>query len=176
MATILTNYEDTNDDFENAGSTAYHAMGFKIPSSATCTSVSIWGSQGLGVSGTTAFEIYSGAAPDSTLVKTETFTTSAVLAAYDASPHWNEITFTASVALTSGTQYYLRVRGVTGSVNDEYRWATDTTSGTYPDGTAWVFNAAVWTQQSTRYKNFRINGNVASSGATTSNLLMMGVG
>lgn len=173
---ILTNYEGSNDDFENSGTASYHAQGFKVPSNSTCTSISVSASRGVGATGTFAMEIYSGAAPDSTLVKTETFNTS-ILTTYDASPHWDEVTFTTGVALTAGTQYYIRFRPVTGSVNDEVRWSTDTTSGTYPDGTAWVFAAAVWTQQATRFKNFRVNGTVdVSTAQIHSTLLTLGVG
>ena len=159
---IQTSYEGSNDDFENSGTTGYTAQGFKVPSNCSCNSISISGSRGSGSSGTFAMEIYSGAAPDSTLVQTETFN-STVLSAYDANPHWDEVVFTTPVNLVAGTQYYARFRSVTGSATDELRWSTDTTSPSYADGTSWVFTAAVWTQQSTRCKNFRVNGTVSNS-------------
>lgn len=171
---ILTNYEGSNDDFENDGTSAYHAQGFKVPSNSTCTSVSISGSRGNASSGTFAAEVYSGASPSDTLVKTETFN-STVLSAYDANPHWDEITFTSSFSLVAGTQYYLIIRPVTGSVNDEVRWSTDTTSPTYPDGTAWSF-AGSWSQQSTRCKNFRINGTTASASSAKPRRMLVGIG
>jgi hypothetical protein len=159
---ILTNYEGSNDDYENNGTVGYHAQAFKIPSNASVESIAIFGSRGAAASGTFALEIYSGATPAGTLVKTETFTTTAVLSAY-GSAAWNTITFATPVNLTAGVQYYAILRPLTGSTNDEYRWQTDTTSPTYADGKAWGWFAGVWTQETTRCKNFRINGTVSGA-------------
>lgn len=167
---ILTNYEGSNDDFENTGTGYYCAQGFKIPSNATCTGVSIYGSRGnaggVGASGTFSVSIYSGADPSATLVKTETFNTS-VLHAYDGTPYWNDINFTTGVSLVAGTQYYLRIIPLTGSSNDEVRWSTDTTSPTYADGAFWSSNGGAWTQNTSRDKNFRINGTTGHSKTLT---------
>lgn len=160
---ILTSYEGSNDDFENVGTTSNVALaqGFKVASSSSCTSISIYGSRGNGATGTFALEIYSGANPGSTLVKTETFNTS-VLTAYDGSPHWDEITFTTPVNLVLGTQYYAIIRPITGSTSDEVRWSHDTTGASYADGKDWTKHTGSWVER-TNDCNFRVNEAVAST-------------
>ena len=161
---VLTNYEGSNNDFENIGLVTSKAVaqGFQVPSNSTCTSVSIYGSRGNGATGTFAAEVYSGAAPDSTLVKTETFNTS-TLTVYDGSPHWEEIVFTTPFSLVAGTQYYLIIRPVTGSDVDEVRWSSDTTSPTYSYGARWTKNTGSWVETTGRDKNFRVSGTVAAT-------------
>lgn len=164
---ILTNYEGSNNDFENIGTTSGKAIaqGFKVASNATCTSVSIYGSRGNGATGTFAVEVYSGVTPSSTLIKTETFNTS-ILTAYTGSPFWDEITFTTSFPLVVGTQYYLIIRPVTGSTGDEVRWSSDNTSPTYSDGARWSFNTGSWVEVVGTDENFRINGLTAPTVTT----------
>lgn len=166
---ILTNYEGSNDDLDNRGTNGGNAQGFQVPSNSTCTSITLYGSRGVGATGTFALQIYSGTI-DGTQVKTETFNTS-VLTAYDGSPHWDEITWTASVALTAGTQYFLRIVPQTGSATDEIRSSVDTTSPSYSNGARWYLASSVWTEQSGVDMNFRVNGSVDA--AATGNFFQL---
>lgn len=162
---VLTSYEGSNDDYENIGTGAAYprAQGFKVPSNSTCSGASIYGSQGSTASGTFSLSIYSGADPATTLVYSETYTTTSVLSAY-GSAAWNSITFATPPSLVSGTQYYLRVIALTGSAADEVRWSTDTTSPSYADGAKWTYGGATWTEVTGSDENFRINGTVTASG------------
>ena len=162
---ILTNYEGSNDDYENGGSAGKRAQGFQVQSNSYLTSVSIYGSRGSLYSGTTTITITQGTNPGGTVIGSKTINTS-TLTAY-GSPAWNEITFDNTFSLTASTQYYIEMN-YTGSTNDEVRWSTDTTSPTYSYGTAWFYSAS-WTQVSTRDKNFRINGYEPASATNTTN-------
>ena len=151
---ILTNYEGSNDDYENGGSAGKRAQGFQVQSNSYLTSVSIYGSRGGSYSGTTTITITQGTNPGGTVIGSKTINTS-TLTAY-GSPAWNEITFDSVLSLTASSQYYIEMTH-TGNTNDEVRWSTDTTSPTYSYGTAWYYETS-WTQSSTKDKNFRING------------------
>jgi len=176
MAT-LTQCTGALDDLENFGTSGGRASGFKIPSDATCTGVSIYGSQSATSSGTIAISIYSGANPGSTLVYTETFTTTAVLHAYDGTPYWNDITFASSFALTAGTQYYIRCIALTGVLNDELKWGrTTNASSGYTDGAMWGYSSPTWTQYTTLDEQFKIYGFTGSSTTPISTLAFMGAG
>jgi hypothetical protein len=161
MAT-LTSYEGSNNDLENQGTTGPRAQGFQVPSNSTCTGCSIYGSRGNGATGTFSASVYSGAAPDSTLVYTETFNTS-VLHVFDNTPYWNDITFASSFSLVAGTQYYLRIIPLTGSAIDEVRWSLDNTSPAYTDGARWLSSGGVWAQDTSIDENFRIYGTVSAT-------------
>lgn len=160
---ILTNYEGSNDDYENGGTVAGRGQSFSVPSDSSCTSISIYGSAGAAASGTTRFSIHSTSMTGTELVgKTITTTT---LSGY-GSPVWNEITFDSPVNLTGGVTYYLKVLSLTGSASDELRWSTDTSSPSYASGGAWYATSGDtgWVDHSgTRDKNFRVNGTVTTT-------------
>lgn len=147
----LTSYEGSNDDFENQGTASTCAQSFQVDSNGDAGSVSIYGSRGNASSGTFKLEIKTGAT-DGTVIATTGTLNSTVLSAYDGSPAWNEVSLTSSIALTTGTTYYLVLTCLTGSSNDEVRWSVDTTSAGYANGASWTGT----TIQSTRDKNFRI--------------------
>jgi hypothetical protein len=168
---VLTSYEGSNDDFENTGTSSGTAgQSFKLPSASQVTSISIYGARGNTASGTFKVEIVATSMTGTVLTTTGTLTTTATLTTYAGGAQWNEISVTP-VNLDASTTYFLRLTAVTGSTNDEVRWSTDTTSPSYADGTSWRGT----TQQSTRDKNFRINGTV-SAGATVRLLALTGCG
>jgi hypothetical protein len=143
MAT-LTIYDDTVSNTLNfgSGSTPVRAQGFRIAAGATITGVGVKGSQGISASGTFKIQIYEGGATPraGTLIKDETFTTTAVLPVYTAAPTMQTVNFTTDTgSLTGGaTQYYLILNPLSGSANDEVRWSADNSSPSYADGTLWI--------------------------------------
>jgi len=158
---IITNYEGSNDDYMNFGTTHTVAQGFQVDNNYTITSISIYGSKGAASSGTFLLEICSGT-KDAASLTSQTVTTS-TLSTY-GSPAWNEITLTTSINVTSGTQYFLRLAPATGSTNDEVRWSTDTTSPSYSNGTQWILtDPSSWTEYTNRDGSFRIYGVTAAS-------------
>lgn len=164
---VLTNYEGSNDDYENGGTGGGRGQSFKLPSDSSVSSISIYGSRGNAASGTTRFSIHSSSMTGTELVG-KTITTS-TLSSY-GSAAWNEIVFDSPVNLTGGVTYYLKALSLTGSSNDELRWSTDYTSPSYSDGGSWYATSGDtgWTDYSgSRDKNFRINGTVGGGGGGT---------
>lgn len=168
---VLTNYEGSNDDYENGGTSGGRCQSFKLPSNSSVSSVSFYGSRGNAASGNTRFSIHEGTATGTEKAgKTVSYTT---LTTY-GSAAWNEITFDAPVDLVAGTTYFLKVLSLTGSGVDEIRWSTDTSAPGYGDGGAWygTGDASYVDYSSTRDKNFRINGTVSGGAVQNSNFLM----
>lgn len=155
---VLTNYEGSNDDYENIGTGDVYrrAQSFQLALASTVSSVSFWGSKGNGATGTFEIRITTGAAPDASVIYTETFNTS-VLSAY-GSPAWNELTLTTPQNLSASTTYYLEIHPLTGSATDEIRWAKDTTSPSYASGACWQKNTGSWVENTSLDENFRISG------------------
>ena len=173
---ILTNYEGSNDDYENGGTIGHRAQSFQLSEDASVSSISIYGSRGNSYSGTTRFAIYTGVTTGSsgTEVVGKTVNTS-TLTGYGSSA-WNEITFDSPVNLVTGTTYFLKVMSLTGSSNDEVRWSTDTSSPGYASGGSWYATAGDtgWVDYSgSKDKNFRINGTAGGAPANTTNFFML---
>lgn len=162
---VLASYEGSNDDYENGGYNSGNdgrAQGFQLASAGTVTSVSLYGSKGNSVAGGTSTIEIRESTTTGTLLASKTFNAT-TLTAY-GSPQWNEITLDSGVSLSSGTQYYLILRHASDcNASDEVRWSTDSTSPSYADGSSWAMSGGSWVQQSTRDKNFRINGTVTTS-------------
>lgn len=162
MAT-LTEYLNWNDT-NNIGTTTKRFQGFKIAAGKQITGFGIIGSQGNNATaGTFSVSIYEGGTVTSvdsgTLVAYEEYDRS-VLGAYTTSPTMHEFTFaTPTGALTGGsTQYFLVIHPLTGSSSDCIRWALDTTSPTYTDGSSGFKTTGAWTEQATTDEAFRILG------------------
>lgn len=179
--TILTNYEGSANDVENNGTTAPANCGqsFQIPADATVCGFSLYGGKGtVGTQpGTFEVEILSGAYDGGTVIATTGVLSSDLMAAW-TSPAWYKFEFTTPVALTAGVTYYLKCKQLSGSTNDVIRWAVDTTSPTYSEGTAYRNNVVLGTGTD-RDRLFRIHGVEGGGGGgdtpTCNNLLMMGV-
>lgn len=172
---ILTSYEGSNNDYENGGTVAGRAQSFKIPSDASVTSISIYGSRGNGASGTTRFSIWTGVTTSSPGTEVGGKTVNSTTLSTYGTPAWNEIVFDTPLNLTAGVQYWLKVISVTGSASDEIRWSTDTTSPTYADGGAWYATSGDtgWVDYTgTRDKNFRVSG-TAGGGSSFIPLIIM---
>lgn len=170
---VLTNYEGSNDDYENIGTSDNYrrAQAFQLALASTVTSVSFWGSKGNGASGTFEVRITSGASPDSTVIYTETFNTSS-LSAF-GSPAWNELTLATPQNLSASTTYYLEIHPLTGSATDEVRWSRDTTSPTYSSGSNWSKSTGSWVEVTGSDENFRISGS-SSTNVTVSATVLTG--
>lgn len=166
---ILTNYEGSNDDYENGGSNGGRGQTFKVSSNSTCTGVQIYGSKGGASSGTTKVSILSGGFNGTELASVTVNTST--LSAY-GSPAWNTFTFDASCSLTAGVEYYLKIENPTGHFADELRWSTDSSSPSYSDGEAYYWNGSSWVTSGTRDKNFRVEGSVPSSDNSSFFLVM----
>jgi len=147
---IGTEYAGSNDNYENTGTTTNGAnvgQSFQIPSDASVYACAIWGSRGNAASGTFKIELLSGSYAGTVIATTGTLTTTSVLSAY-GSPAWNAISFTAPVALSGATTYYLKLTVISGSATDEIRWSEDTTSPSYAYGTGYTNGSATSSDRS----------------------------
>ena len=161
----LTEYLGSLDDTSNFGVGSKSAQGFKIASGNKITGFSIQGSKG-NTTPCTSFtaSIYEGGADPTagTLKASESFSSNG-LGAYTASPTFHSFYFaTPTTTLTGGTtQYYLVISPDDGTGTDVIRWAADTTSPTYADGTSWYLGG--WTESTGIDRNFAIFGEAVTA-------------
>lgn len=161
---ILENYEGSNDDSNNNGTTStYQGQSFQIPNNATVCGFSFYGGKGtVGTQpGTFKVEIKTGSVTGTVIATTGSVSTSG-MNDY-TSPQWNKIEFTTPVDLTAGTTYYLVVTSLTGSINDVTRMYVDTTSPSYSGG-QWYSGTTAYP---TRDLNFRIHGVEGAAGSVS---------
>lgn len=172
--TLLTNYEGSNDDYENGGTNANRAQSFQFQTNnATISGISLYGSKGSLSSGTFKFVLRSGSASGTEVASTGTITTSN-LSSY-GSPAWNTMTFTTPYSALKDTTYWLVLICLTGSTSDEVRWSTDTTSPSYSYGSRYYATSGDtgWTQDTTRDYNFAIYGTPVSEDTVKGFFAMM---
>lgn len=134
---ILTNYEGSNDDTENNGTSSNDCgQSFEVPSESEVCAVSIFGGKGtVGTQpGTFEIEILSGSYAAGTVIATTGSINSNTMSDWTPTPAWYKFELTSNVTLDADTEYFIKCNQLTGSTNDVLRWAVDTTSPSYAEG------------------------------------------
>lgn len=145
---------------DNVGAGQTWGQSFKIPTDATICAASIYGGRGtVGARGNFRFEIATAWTGGSVLATTGDLPDSTFANDWTPTPAWNKIEFVTPVALTAGTQYYLRCKGLTGGV-DVFRTTIENINA-YSNGNLYIGTTSYPTWEML----FRIHGGTGGGGS-----------
>lgn len=157
---VAVSYQGNVNDYQNGGTGGNRAVSFKVLQDVTIEKVAMYATRGNAASGTFKLEILSGNVQTSlgtVLATTGTQNTTSLAAYGQANLAFTDFTLTTPVALTAGTQYYLKLTCLTGSGSDEVRWSFSNPAS-YLNGNAFIAASGdtTWTEYSGMLFGFQV--------------------
>lgn len=157
---IAVAYQGNTNDYQNGGTSGNRAVSFKVLQNVTIEKVAMYATRGNGATGTFKLEILSGNVQTSlgtVLATTGTQNTTSLAAYGQANLAFTDFTLTTPVALTAGTEYYLKLTCLSGSSNDETRWSFSNPKS-YLNGNAYIAASGdtTWTSYTGQQYGFRL--------------------